>query len=113
MTRSAVSKPRILVATKTTAMGGAERQLMNALPYLDRARFDYRFAACDDDGPLAASIRSAGLPLERLPEPGVLHLRNAVALRRLLRRQRIDLVHAHLPLVGALVRVAAAGTTSP
>jgi glycosyltransferase involved in cell wall biosynthesis len=106
-----VSRLRILVLTKTTALGGAERLLMNALPHLDRERFDYRLAAFDDGGPLARAWRSEGLPVERVPAgkaqlPG---LRSVLALRRALSRERIDLVHAHLPLPGALARLATRG----
>jgi glycosyltransferase involved in cell wall biosynthesis len=90
-------------------MGGAERLLMNALPYLDREQFEYRFAALDQHGPLSMACREAGFPLQVLPRPALLDPRNALALRRWLGRDRIDLVHAHLPLVGALARVASRG----
>ena len=106
-----MNRRRILVLTKTTALGGAERLLMNALPHLDRERFDYRLAACDDAGPLALAWREQGLPVERMPAahaslPGP---RTLLALRRTLIRERIDLVHAHLPVPGALARVATRG----
>jgi glycosyltransferase involved in cell wall biosynthesis len=106
-----MSRPRILVLTKTTALGGAERLLMNALPHLDQERFDYRLAALDDSGPLAQAWRERGLPVERMPagprsRPGP---RTLLALRRTLTRDRIDLVHAHLPVPGALARVATRG----
>jgi glycosyltransferase involved in cell wall biosynthesis len=100
------------VLTKTTTMGGAERLLMNALPYLDREQFEYRFAALDQHGPLAMACREADLPFQVLPRPALLDPRNALALRRWLGRDRIDLVHAHLPLVGALARVAARGLST-
>ena len=109
-----MSRPRVLVLTKTTALGGAERLLANALPHLDRERFDYRLAAFDDGGPLASAWREAGLPLERLPArhaaaPGP---RALLALRRRLLRDRIDLLHAHLPVPGAIARVAARGLST-
>jgi glycosyltransferase involved in cell wall biosynthesis len=104
-----MSRPRILVLTKTTTMGGAERLLMNALPYLDREQFEYRFAALDRHGPLARACREAGFPLQVLPRPTLLDPRNALALRRWLAREGVALVHAHLPLVGALARVATRG----
>ncbi len=102
-------RPRVLVLTRTSALGGAERMLMNALPYLDRERFDYRFAALDAAGPLAVACREAGLPFRALSGRHVLDPRNPIALRRLLARERIDLLHAHLPLTGALARAAARG----
>ncbi len=106
-----MTRPRVLVLTKTTALGGAERLLANALPHLDRERFDYRLAAFDDAGPLASAWRDAGLPLERLPArrasaPGP---RALLALRRRLLGDRIDVLHAHLPLPGTIARVAARG----
>jgi len=82
---------------------------MNALPYLDREAFDYAFAALDAGGPLAEACRAVELPFEPLPHRGVLDPRSARALRRRLIEQRIDLVHAHLPLVGTLARLAARG----
>jgi glycosyltransferase involved in cell wall biosynthesis len=106
-----MSRPRILVLTKTTALGGAERLLMNALPHLDRQRFDYRLAAFDDSGPLARAWRERGLPVERMPAGARARPdpRTLLALRRTLTRERIDLVHAHLPVPGALARVATRG----
>jgi len=106
-----MSRPRILMLTKTTALGGAERLLINALPHLDRDRFDYRLAAFDVSGPLAQAWREAKLPVQRMPAgraslPGP---RTLIALRRMLSRERIDLVHAHLPVPGALARVATRG----
>jgi glycosyltransferase involved in cell wall biosynthesis len=104
-----MSRPRILVLTKTTALGGAERLLMNALPHLDRERFDYRLAAFDDSGPLARAWREAGLPVARMPAGYGSLPRALIALRRTLVQEGIDLVHAHLPVPGALARLATRG----
>jgi len=104
-----MSRRRVLVLTKTTALGGAERLLMNALPFLDRERFDYRFAAFDADGPLAAACARAGLRLERLPAKAAPGPRAVRALRRRLVEEGIELVHAHLPVPGALARLATRG----
>lgn len=104
-----MSRPRVLLLTKTTALGGAERLLANGLPWLDRRAFDYALAAFDAHGPLAAACREAELPFAALPFPRVLDPRNLRALRSRLRRERVDLVHAHLPLVGAVARLAARG----
>jgi len=104
-----VTRRQVLVLTKTTAMGGAERLLANALPHLDRRAFAYRLAAFDDDGPLADACRAHGVPFSALPHRSVLDPRNARALRRFLARDRVELLHAHLPLVGAVARVAARG----
>jgi glycosyltransferase involved in cell wall biosynthesis len=99
-------RPNVLVVTKTTRLGGAERVLMNALPYLDRERFRYCFAALDTEGPLAEAVREAGLRFAPLPSPRTFHPRNFAALRRAAKNGSIDLVHAHLPLIGCLSRAA-------
>ncbi len=38
------NRPKILVLIKSLGLGGAERLLVDALPYLDRNRFAYTFA---------------------------------------------------------------------
>lgn len=106
MTGAGRGRPHVLVVTKTARLGGAERVLMNALPYLDRERFDYRFSALDAEGPLAEAVREADLPFTPLPSPHALHPRNFAALRRAASDGAIDLVHAHLPLMGCLSRAA-------
>lgn len=98
-----MSRRRVLVLAKTTALGGAERLLMNGLPYLARDRFDYRFAAFDGGGPLEEACRAAGLPFETLPARG------ALTLRRRMEGGGIDVLHAHLPLPGAIARLARRG----
>ena len=99
---------RVRVLLKTTALGGAERLILNSLPYLDRRRFDYGFAAHDADGPVARAITAAGLPFETLPSTSR-PAKAARAVRGWLRRERPDVVHAHLPVPGTLARIASRG----
>jgi glycosyltransferase involved in cell wall biosynthesis len=99
----------VLVLTKTAALGGAERLLVNALPYLDREAYDYRVAVLQPDGPLAEACVRSRIPFAALPHTSALDPRNAWALRGWLEREQIDVLHAHLPLPGALARVAARG----
>ncbi|NHO33491.1 glycosyltransferase [Acetobacter fallax] len=63
------------------------------------------------DGPLLADLRAEGfqvitVPMARSLSP-VAQLRAFVALVRLIRRERPDLVHAHMPISGLLARFAA------
>ena len=63
------------------------------------------------DGPLLADIRAEGfrvvaLPFARRVSP-LAHLRAFVALVALLRAEKPDLVHAHMPISGFLARLAA------
>ncbi len=63
------------------------------------------------DGPLLAVVRAEGFRIETPPlvrgYSPVAQLRAFVALVRLLRRERPDLVHAHMPISGVLGRLAA------
>ena len=63
------------------------------------------------DGPLLADLRAEGFRIEPLPLARSLspfaQLRAFRALVRLLRRERPDLVHAHMPISGLLARLAA------
>ena len=63
------------------------------------------------DGPLLAPIRAEGLRVESLPMARSLspaaQWRAFRALIRLIRAERPDIVHAHMPIAGFLARVAA------
>ncbi len=63
------------------------------------------------DGPLLADVRAAGLRVEALPMARsfspVAQWRAFRALVRLIRAERPDVVHAHMPISGFLARVAA------
>ena len=101
---------RVLVLTRTTALGGVERLLMNTLPYLDTTHFDYSFAALDGHGPLAEACTAHGHRFLALARGRGSAARALWSLRRVVQRERIDLIHAHLPVPGALARLAARGT---
>ena len=105
---------------KGLGLGGAERLLVDSLPFLDRARFDYhvgyllpwkRF--------LVPELERAGIPVHCLggvtgPSDSAASPWQAVALlpkafQRLLalqRREHFDVIQADLPIAGILARVA-------
>ncbi len=63
------------------------------------------------DGPLLAQVRAEGIRVETVPmsrslSPGA-QLRAFLALLALMRREKPDLVHAHMPISGFLARLAA------
>ena len=69
------------------------------------------------DGPLLAEIRAEGfrivaLPLARSLSP-IAQARAFLALYRLFRREKPDLVHAHMPISGFLARLAARAAGVP
>lgn len=64
------------------------------------------------DGPMLAPIRAEGFRIECIPlvrrlSP-VAHIRAFVALVRIFRRERFDIVHVHTPIVSLVARFAAA-----
>ncbi len=101
---------KVLLMIKGLGVGGAERLLERAIPYLDRSRYDYRVAyLLPWKSALVPAFRMAGIPVYCLGYGRVWDAAVLARLVRLLRRERIDLVHAHLPLAGILARVARAG----
>jgi glycosyltransferase involved in cell wall biosynthesis len=99
---------RILLLIKGLGRGGAEQLLVNAAPYLDRDRFDYRVAyLLPWKNALAEELGRHGLPVDCLGTgPNwVRRLRDVVAT------EKIDLIHAHLPYpaIGARVALVGAG----
>jgi glycosyltransferase involved in cell wall biosynthesis len=105
---------RVLILVKGLGRGGAEQLLVNALPYLDTARFHYHVAyVLPGKSALVGAFRAAGIevtclaslgPLGRAGPPGW-----TAALVQLLHRERIDLVHAHSPVPAVASRLALTG----
>lgn len=93
---------RILFVDHAEALGGAERSLLLLLEHLDKPRF-FPILACNP-GPLAEAARGLGVQVELV---SMLRLRREItaplrlwlgtrALIRLIRRERIDLVHSNV-----------------
>lgn len=106
---------RVLWLIKGLGLGGAERMLVDAARCHDRSRFALQVAyLLPWKDFLAVSLRELGLPVRCLGLRGALGVPRAVAaLRRLVRGERIDLVHAHLPMAGVVARLATRGTGVP
>jgi glycosyltransferase involved in cell wall biosynthesis len=105
---------RVLWLIKGLGPGGAERSLVDAAPHVDRQRFRYSAAyLLPWKDHLADELRTAGVPTR------CLQMRNAgdpswiPRLRRLVKEERIDLVHAHLPSVATGARLGLAGVGRP
>ena len=96
--------------------GGTELNAVRTAERLDRARFDIRFICLQPDGPLRARLDAAGIPVTGMGISGLLSadsLRRGLEIRELVRRERIDVVHAHDPYANVLaapwVRLAGRG----
>lgn len=168
-----MSNPTILLLIKSLGLGGAERLLVDSLPFLDRARFEYQIAYlvpwkdtlvphfveagmpvwCLGEGRQRA-VGSSQWPVARgqktgktSPEPGgegiavrnsqfaVRNSQSAIRnppvtparswqaagmvpmgysrLRRLVKEQGIDLIHADMPVAGILARAVGKGLGVP
>lgn len=108
------SRARILLLIKGLGVGGAERLLEAAVPHLDRDRFDYHIAyLLPWKNALVPAFEAAGVPVHCLDMRFPADPRPLRRLIGLLRRERIDLVHAHLPVAGVCARIAARWVGGP
>ena len=108
-------RPSVLWLIKGLGLGGAERMLVDALPAYDRERYRIEIGyLLPHKLLLAEPLERLGAPVHCLGMRSVLGAPAAVlALRRLVRERRIEIVHAHLPMAGVLARLAVRGTGVP
>jgi glycosyltransferase involved in cell wall biosynthesis len=97
-TSPAPSRVRIAFAVDNLQVGGTELNAVRLAERFDRSRFDLRLVSMQPDGPLAERYRRAGVPIDVF-SPGTLFgagaLREGRRLRQHLKRQQIDIFHAH------------------
>jgi glycosyltransferase involved in cell wall biosynthesis len=86
--------------------GGTERRLLAILGGLDRDRFEPLLVCVDALGPLAGEARALGFEPVVLGRTRRFDLTGIVHLARLLRRERIELVHGWLSLANVFARTA-------
>ncbi len=127
----------VSVFIKSLGLGGAERLIIDSLPYLDREHFDYHFAYMTPwKNTLAPAVRDAGFDVTCLgidrqqiyyagdsSHSGYVQARSLqsialaptayVKLSRQLRQDGIDVLQADLPFSGVLARLAAKRTSVP
>jgi glycosyltransferase involved in cell wall biosynthesis len=102
----AMPRAKIMYLDHAPLMGGAEHSLLYLIDNLDKSRFD-PILACPPDSSLADQARSQGVDqlavdMPRLRgggnpavAPGRL-IRNSLKLARIIRRERVDIVHANV-----------------
>ena len=76
--------------------GGAERVVADLARGLDRARFRPLVCCLNFKGRLAEELEAEGIPVFALDKKPKLDLSVLVKLVRLMRRERVDVVHTHL-----------------
>jgi sugar transferase (PEP-CTERM/EpsH1 system associated) len=89
-----LSRPTVCQVLHSLQVGGAE---MLATRYAHRLRDHYRliFACLDSLGSLGEQLQADGFPVFVLQRTPGLDLKCAWRLAELLRRERVDLIHAH------------------
>jgi glycosyltransferase involved in cell wall biosynthesis len=98
----------VLWLIKGLGPGGAERLLVDAAPFVDRDRYDVECAyLLPWKDHLAADLRAAGVLTRCLEVRRPWNPAWVSRLRQLLRDERFDVVHAHLPSAGVGARAAA------
>ncbi|MBW3654363.1 MAG: glycosyltransferase [Actinobacteria bacterium] len=94
---------RILLVVDSLGVGGAERHVVDLARSL-AARGEQVIVACSIGGALTSELEQAGVPVRCLMGRLVkrrLSVIYAWRLRRLVRAERFDLVHAHLHAAAA------------
>lgn len=101
-------KKRILHLITRLPVGGAEHLLASIVRQLDTDRFESLVCCIQDRGELAERIEANGIEVLCLDRKGKrFSLGTVLALARLMREQRIDLVHCHLYHANLYGRLAA------
>jgi glycosyltransferase involved in cell wall biosynthesis len=91
-------RPRVLHLITSFEIGGTERQAVELLKRLDAKRYDVRLAVLRNEGQFYDEIRSRFSNVPEFPLTSFYNanaLRQLARLRRLMVRQKIDLLHAH------------------
>jgi len=100
---------RLLHLFVSLPVGGAENLLLSILRRLDPVRYESVVCTLGERGALATQVEALGVPLLELGlmRRGGGRGRAVRALAELLRRERIDLLHAHLYHANLIGRLAA------
>jgi len=104
-----MTRLRILHLFVSLPVGQAENLLLSILRRLDPARYESMVCTLGERGALATQVEALGVPLVELGlmRSGGGRGRAVQALAELLRRERIDLLHAHLYHANLIGRLAA------
>jgi glycosyltransferase involved in cell wall biosynthesis len=96
---AAASRPKrkLLTVIESLGRGGAERLIVTTHALLDRARYEPVVAALCPPYHLAQDLEAMGVRVHRLDTEGPRDMLSAIwRLRRVMRKERPDVVHTHL-----------------
>ena len=106
---------RLLVVVDSLEVGGAERHVVDLAVALARKGYEVT-VACSVAGGLSEPLEEANVPVRQLLDE-LVKRRVSVAfareLRRLIKEERFDLVHAHIYASAAAATIAVLGTGVP
>src|SRR2546427_218463 len=91
-------RPRVLHLITSFEIGGTERQAAELLKRLDGGRYDVRLAVLRDEGPFYCEIEARFPDVPEFPLTSFYDanaLKQLMRLRRLFKREKIDILHAH------------------
>ena len=86
---------RVLQLLQGLAIGGIERMVLDLVFAIDPSRIETQFCTFDRRGQLAAGVLERGLPIHSRKRRGGFDASFVVWLARLLRRERIRILHGH------------------
>lgn len=98
-------RPRVLILTVGFTVGGAEQIVLMTAPRLQRAGFDVTVVSLKGWGPVGDELETRGVRAVSLGARGPWDARAAGRLLALLRRDRIQILHAHLFLANIPARI--------
>jgi len=90
---------RIAEVVNSLAVGGAERLLVDICIELKKRGHSVQVVCMRESGPLAIPLKEAGVPVAVLAKPDGMSATATVQVAKILRRQGIQIVHTHNPLV--------------
>jgi len=92
------ARPSVLHLITSFEIGGTERQAVELLKRLDPERYDVRLAVIRNEGPFYSEIESRFPDVPEFPLTSFYNanaIRQLIRLRRLMKRERIDILHTH------------------
>src|ERR1700687_2694188 len=96
--KAARVRPRVLHLITSFEIGGTERQAVELLKRLDGERYDVRLAVLRNEGPFYSEIEARFPDVPEFPLTSFYDanaVKQLVRLRRLMLREKIDILHAH------------------
>ncbi len=93
--------------------GGAQFVVLDIVRHLDRARFLPRVCCLRAGGELEREFEAIGVPVHVIPFASRFSLTGLIRLRRMIRRERVALVHTHLRRANHVGRLGAVLADAP